>query len=62
MHIWVRVILSGQVSLIDPKLVVESISEVPGASKAHLDVVNGGQSPNTTYGVLVHGFNTRVSG
>ena len=25
----------------DPKLAVESISEVPGASKAHLDVVNG---------------------
>ena len=49
-------------TLLDPKLVVESISEVPGASKAHLDVVNGGQSPNTTYGVLVHGFNTRVSG
>jgi len=28
-------------TLLDPKLAVESISEVPGASKAHLDVVNG---------------------
>ena len=27
--------------LIDPKLAVESISEVPGASNAYLDVVNG---------------------
>ena len=28
-------------ALLDPKLAVESISEVPEASKAHLDVVNG---------------------
>ena len=28
-------------TLLDPKLAVESISEVPGASKAHLDVVKG---------------------
>ena len=31
-------------TVLDPKLAVESvypISEVPGASKAHLDVVNG---------------------
>jgi hypothetical protein len=26
-------------ALLDPKLAVESISEVPGASKAHLEVV-----------------------
>ena len=32
----------------DPKLPVESIFEVPGASKAHLDVVNG-QSLKVTY-------------
>ena len=41
-HIWVR---GGKqrttgYTLLDPKLAVESIFEVPGASKAHLDVVN----------------------
>ena len=28
-------------TLLDPKLAAEPISEVPGAPKAHLDVVNG---------------------
>ena len=42
-YIWVR---GGKqrnpgYTLLDPKLAVESISEVPRASKAHLDVVNG---------------------
>ena len=42
-YIWVR---GGKqrtpgYTLLDPKLAVESVFEVPGASKAHRDVVNG---------------------
>ena len=42
-YIWVRgeTQRTPSYTLLDPKLAVESISEVPGASKAHLDVVNG---------------------
>ena len=43
LHIWVRGVnkrTSGY-TLLDLKLAVESISEVSGAAKAHLDVVNG---------------------
>ena len=41
-HIWVRGVYQRNpgYTLLDPKLAVESISEVPGASKAHRDVVN----------------------
>jgi len=40
-YIWVRgdTQRTPRYTLLDPKLAVESISEVPGASKAHLDVV-----------------------
>ena len=36
-------IISGRLDYtpLDPKLAIEFISEVPGASKAHLEVVNG---------------------
>ena len=41
-YIWVRgdTQRTPRYTLLDPKLAVESISEVPGASKAHRDVVN----------------------
>ena len=41
-YIWVRgdTQRTPRDTLLDPKLAVESISEVPGASKAHRDVVN----------------------
>jgi hypothetical protein len=42
-HIYIWVMGDNQrtprYALLDPKLAVESISEVPGASKAHLEVV-----------------------
>ena len=37
LHMW-----NMLATLLDPKLAVESIPEVLGASKAHLNVVNGG--------------------
>ena len=41
-YIWVRgdTQRTPRYTLLDPKLAVESISEVPGASKAHRGVVN----------------------
>ena len=43
MYMWVRGDnqRTPSYTLLDPKLAVEFIYEVPGASKAHLDVVNG---------------------
>ena len=40
-YIWVRgdTQRTPRHALLDPKLAVESISEVPGASKAHLEIV-----------------------
>ena len=36
-----RLLRANRYTLLDPKLAVEPIYGVPGASKAHLDVVNG---------------------
>ena len=42
-YMWVRSDnqRTSRYTFLDPKLAVESIYEVPGASKAHLEVVNG---------------------
>jgi hypothetical protein len=40
MYVWVRGDNHRTPALLDPKLAVESVSEAPGALKAHRDVVN----------------------
>ena len=61
-YIWVRddTQRTPRYTLLDPKLAVESISEVPGASKAHRDVVNRA-APKSHLPELVDAFSVAVT-